>query len=348
MRSQTSGLDLLSEPAQGIGHVRATGPGSRFVEASLPPVGVILNPRSHRNRHVRMSDFDLPGVTTVTPRTKPEIAEALKRFADSRIGILAIGGGDGTVRDVLTRAAPIFGDNWPRIIVLPQGKTNALAIDLGVPSKWTLRSALEAARHGRTVVRHPLVVERRDGEVRSRFGFILGAGVFNPVIEAGQVAHRFGAFQSFAVGVTAVFGIIHALCGWGNGPWRKLYSMRLTDATSGQALPRSEHGERDARFLAAFTTLQQFPLGIRPFLEPEDSRPIRYFLIDAPLRRAVAMFPQIMFGRAGERLPELGMHRGAGVAFDVELAEGFILDGERFPPGSYCVSAGPAMPFVTP
>ena len=98
-----------------------------------PTVGVIYNPRSHRNLG---ADFDCglcPHVHIAQPRERGQLPLALAEFAERGIDLLVINGGDGTVRDVLTSGQAIFGDDWPAIAVLPKGKTNALTVDLGVP-----------------------------------------------------------------------------------------------------------------------------------------------------------------------------------------------------------------------
>lgn len=316
--------------------------------ASLPPVGVILNPRSHRNKGHEQEIIDDPRVFTAMPQSKTELEEALADFARREIGILAISGGDGTIRDVLTRAAPFFGDKWPQIIILPKGKTNALAIDLGLPAKWSLNQALAAAWKGRGTVRRPIVTDRIDADQRQRFGFILGAGVFNAAIEAGQVAHRFGAFQSFAVGMTAVFGVLQALFGFGTGPWRRPSAMQLLANGDRQELPRSPYGTAGTRFFAGFTTLTKFPVGLNPFPGKSNDREILYLVMDAPLRRAVAMVPPVLFGLYPSFLAEIGIHRGAVEELEMDLADSFILDGETFPAGKYRVSSGPELRFIVP
>ena len=321
--------------------------GTREYLAS-PLVGLIRNPRSHRNKG---HDAELAGRTDVMlaePATRSELEDALACFADAGIDMLAISGGDGTVRDVLTRGAPLFGEKWPFVAVLPQGKTNALALDIGVNARWTLDQAILAAKRGQFVARRPLVVEDGEGGQRDRWGFIFGAGVFNAAIDAGQVAHRFGAFQSFAIGVTALFGMAQALFGFGRSPWRNLSVMDFTEATSGNALPHSELGEAGKRFIAGFTTLRRFPLGMKLLAGVEDQGAIGYFLVDAPRRRALALVPAAAMGWHGPALARLGMHRGSGEAFDVVLDDGFILDGERFPAGAFRISAGPELLFVTP
>ncbi len=348
MADTSPGLSRLQNAASA--QEPSPGTGTRGVPGlgSLPPVGVILNPRSHRNKGHEQEIIDDPRVFTAMPRSKPELEDALADFARRGIGILAISGGDGTIRDVLTRAAPYFGDKWPEIIILPKGKTNALAIDLGLPSKWTLGQALEAARKGRSTARRPIVTDRIDAQQRQRFGFILGAGVFNAAIEAGQVAHRFGAFQSFAVAMTAVFGVVQALFGFGAGPWRRPSAMQLLANEDRQELPRSPYGKVGTRFFAGFTTLTKFPVGLKPFPDKSHDREILFLVMDAPLRRAVAMVPPVLFGHYPSFLPEIGIHRGAVEELEMDLADSFILDGETFPAGKYRVSSGPELRFIVP
>lgn len=323
------------------------GTGMRdFVTAPL--VGLVRNPRSHRNKG---HDAVLAGradVLLAEPRTRAELEQSLAHFVSAGIGMLAISGGDGTVRDVLTRGAPLFADKWPVISVLPQGKTNALALDLGIGSRPALDDAIAAAKRGQFVARRPIVVSDRDGAARDRWGFIFGAGVFNAAIDAGQVAHRFGAFQSFAIGVTAVFGMGQALFGFGRTPWRRLYRMAFTDVATGKSLPHSDPDRPDIRYIAGFTTLRRFPLGMKLLAGVEDEQPIGYFMVDAPRRRALALVPAAAMGRHGPSLARLGMHRGSGEAFDVVLDDGFILDGERFPSGVFRMAAGPELRFVVP
>ncbi len=326
---------------------QARGTGVRDL-VSTPLVGLVRNPRSHRNKGHDAALAGRADVLLAEPRTRAELEQSLARFAEAGIDMLAISGGDGTVRDVLTRGAPLFADKWPVIAVLPQGKTNALALDLGVGSRSALADAIAAARRGQFVVRRPIVVSDRDGAARDRWGFIFGAGVFNAAIDAGQVAHRFGAFQSFAIGVTALFGMGQALFGFGRTPWRQLYRMQFNEAATGRLLPHSDPARPDSRYIAGFTTLRRFPLGMKLLAGIEQGQSIGYFMVDAPRRRALALVPAAAMGRHGPSLTRLGMHRGSGEAFDVVLEDGFILDGERFPAGAFRMAAGPELRFVVP
>ena len=76
----------------------------------------------------RLAEKDLdcgvsPHVFVTQPGAREQLPEALADLAERGIDLLVINGGDGTVRDVLTSGASIFGEHWPTIAVLPKGKT---------------------------------------------------------------------------------------------------------------------------------------------------------------------------------------------------------------------------------
>ena len=312
----------------------------------VPLVGVIRNPRSHRNKgHLPELDGQ-PNILTASPPTRSELARVLSGFAERGIDLLAVDGGDGTVRDVLTCGAAAFGDHWPRLIVLPKGKTNALAVDLGLPNHWALSDALIAAVDGHLVERRPILVEQADGQGVPVLGYVFGAGIFTTATQDGQTAHKLGAFNSFAVALTAVAGVFQALFGLGASPWRTATGMRIYDAADGSEVPHSGHGRRDQRYAMAFSTLKRFPAGLNPFGRPRPG--IRYVLLDAPLRRVVALVPGLLMGWDRPAFQKLGVHRGAVDEALVDLDGSFILDGEAFPAGRYRLRLGPKIQFVAP
>lgn len=310
-----------------------------------PTIGVVRNPRSHRNRTARAQPIDDRRVHLVAPHSRDELARALAGFADRGVDLLVVDGGDGTVRDILSRGADVFGDKWPVLAILPKGKTNALAWDLGLPRQWSAAEAVKVWGSARIETRRPLLVERIEDGSKRAMGFILGAGVFNTAIEAGQVAHRFGAFQGFAVGVTAGWGILQVLFGFGSSPWRALAPIRVC-AGGEEELPRSAHGAEGRRFGIGMSSLGRFPPGLKPFGRTNGG--IHCLVLDAPLRRVMALIPSILMGAAYRFMPRVGIHRAVAEEYVLDLGEGFILDGEAFPPGRYRVREGPELRFLVP
>lgn len=312
--------------------------------AATPRVGVIFNPRSHRNRLVRDAAAALPNVIVASPAKRGELRGVLANFAEQGVECIAISGGDGTVRDVLTAGMPLFGDDWPLLAVVPAGKTNALNVDLGAPKHWTLEGVIAAIAEGGRVVRRPLVVRDCDdgGEL---VGFVLGAGLFTVAVSAGQDAHRLGAFDSLAIGATAVWGVLQALLGTDRNLWRRGAPMRIRLGHDARALPRTAKGDPDRRALLLVATLERFSFGMKPF---GDRAGLKLGVIDHPRRRLMAMIPAIACGWDGPWLEKAGLHRCETDRILLDLGGRFILDGEAFPEGRYEITQGPPLSFVVP
>jgi hypothetical protein len=308
---------------------------------AVPLVGVIRNPRSFRNKGLAPEQSAHAEVVTETTLKRRELFEVLARFASMGVDYIAIDGGDGTVRDVLTCGAPSFGDDWPPLIVLPKGKTNALACDLDLGMEWSLDRALERARAGSFARRRPLVIaEAGDPDARVQ-GFMLGAGVFTRCISLGQSAHRWGAFNALAVFVTTFWSLGQAFFAGNGNPWRQKTGIRLGDE-SGQPIA----GGEAERYLCLTSTLENFPMGLKPFGKPRPG--IKLAALDHPSRRSLLRIPQIAFGRKPAHPERLGYHWLWPDGFRIGLDDRFILDGEAFPAGEYTVSQGPELRFVVP
>lgn len=323
--------------------------GARRAPA-VPLVGIIRNPRSHRNKGIAPEMADCSNILTETPRTREDLYHTLAAFARRGIDYLVVDGGDGTVRDVLTCGAEIFGDSWPLLMILPKGKTNALTVDLGLPNHWSLTEAMAAAQKGRTVTRRPLRITSVDGDGHGAGciqGFILGTGAFALATEAGQEAHRRGAFNSFAVGLTILWTVIQVLFGRNGNPWRACMPTRLVDRHTGRDLPRSGPGADDERFMTISTTFEKFPLGIRPF--GRNVAPgLKLIVLDWPVRWVVMLIPAILFGLYGRFLARNGVQRFSANDIEIDIGGPFVLDGEAFPAGRYILDEGPQLTFVVP
>ena len=312
-----------------------------------PNVGVIYNPRSHGNQG---ADFDCgicPHVHIAKPGDRSALPDALADFAARGIDLLVINGGDGTVRDVLTCGASIFGDDWPAIAVLPKGKTNALTVDLGVPADWSLQSAIDAYEKGRRVKRRPIKVTPLNQDDTSRvLGFILGAGAFTTATNAGQSAHRLGAFNSMAVGVTMIWVVMQWLFASRANPWRRGSRMAIRLGAQKAPMAHSGHGDPDWRQLLFASTLEELPAGIKPFGPMRKG--LKLAVLDQISRRATLSVPSVLRGKTSPRLRERGIHQISVPHFSLAIDDPFILDGEAFPAGEYCISQGPELEFVAP
>jgi diacylglycerol kinase (ATP) len=311
-----------------------------------PTVGVIYNPRSHRNLG---ADFDCglcPHVHIAQPRERGQLPLALAEFADKGIDLLVINGGDGTVRDVLTSGQAIFGDDWPAIAVLPKGKTNALTVDLGVPDDWTLQDAIDALDQGRRVYRRPMTVAAATEPGKRVAGFILGAGAFTKATQAGQSAHKLGAFDSMVVAVTAMWALLQSLFATRGNAWRQGAKMRIGLGSTDAPMAHSGHGDPAMRQLLFASTLERLPAGIKPFGALKSG--LKLVAVDQISRRTTALVPLALMGKLRGSLRERGIHQLAASQFTLAIDDQFILDGEAFPAGEYRIEQGPELAFVAP
>ncbi|MCB2065890.1 MAG: hypothetical protein KDE15_04525 [Erythrobacter sp.] len=310
-----------------------------------PLVGLVRNVRSHRNARGGAPDALPDNVLLATPRLRSELPAILADLAAKRVDYIAIDGGDGTVRDVLTCGMGVFGDSWPTLIVLPSGKTNALGHDLGLPQDFTLDDALAAAASGTLVRRQPLVITQRDKADAQVCGFVMGAGAFNRAITLGQRSHKLGAFNAAVVGLTALWSVGQALFGSYSNPWRQGTRMRLRLA-DGSDLPHRGGLPSDERYMLFASTLERFPAGLDPFRGIDSA--LRLGVFDNPRRNLLLRFAAVARGTAGRKTRLLGFHSFGADVLDLDISDAFILDGEAFPAGSYRLSAGPKLRFVVP
>lgn len=339
---QFAKLPQDAEPASrqaGAPLVRAGG--------NAPRVGVIYNPRSHGNKGVDFDCDQSPQVHFAKPGDRSQLPEALAEFAKQGIDLLVINGGDGTVRDVLTSGATIFGEKWPAVAVLPKGKTNALTFDLGVPTGWTLQDAIDAFDDGSRVHRSAMEVTSLGETDKSRLlGFILGAGAFTTATTAGQSAHKMGAFNSMAVVVASVLGVCQWLFASRDNPWRKGAKMQIGLGPQDTALEHSGVGDPEWRQLVLASTLERLPGGVNPFGKARKG--LRLGVTDQISRKSIGIVLQMLRGQTPENISDKGFHQVSASQFTLRIEDSFIVDGEAFPPGDYLIVQGPELEFVAP
>src|SRR6476660_9047327 len=131
-------------------------PTGQVCAAAKPRVRIALlsNPRSTGNiaqlPRIREYCADHPDVFHYEVEDASQIGEAMRSIARVQPRVLAINGGDGTVQAALTELTNggHFGASPPPVAVLPSGKTNLIALDLGARGDpiQTLERLIELAR----------------------------------------------------------------------------------------------------------------------------------------------------------------------------------------------------------
>lgn len=296
-------------------------------------VGVIHNPRSHRNCGLATPPSS-KGVRVAAPATPDALTAEIARFAADRIDLLVVDGGDGTLRDVLGHAVGAFAA-LPPVAVVPHGKTNALAGDLGLPRGWSIGAAITAASKGRRAIRPTIAV--CDGDAAQRYGFVFGVGAFVDATRMADRAHRAGMIDNLAVGATLAGAVAKAVIGRGRQGSARMLTVAIDD----------DGGRTGSRFLTFASTLQRLPLGMRPFGAKGPG--LKVLDVDAPPRRLLSALPPVLAGREPAWLEDAGYRRRLAREVKIQGAKAFVLDGEIYPvSGGVTLRTGPEVVFVTP
>ena len=303
-------------------------------------VGVIHNPKARRNRDGRARLDAPPEALVAEVGAFDFLPKVLADFAEAGVELLVVDGGDGTVRDVLSRLPEAFGGRLPRLAILPSGKTNVLAKDLGARPGWTLRHALAAASggNGHIRTRTPMEVRWAGATSPPMRGFMFGAGAYVRATALAQDAHRRGLFDSVAVAVALAGAVVRTVAGRAGDPWRAgdRASLAIDDAPA-----------RDAdRLLVLASALENLPLGLRPFGPPRAG--VKLLEVDAPPIRLAAAAPGLAAGFNSAWLADHGYRRADVRRFTLKSEGDFVLDGEIYPGGDISVGTGPVFEFVTP
>jgi len=316
-----------------------TTPTRRGIEAVR--VGVISNPRSRRNQQgnpVHRRAGATPDMLVAEPATKDALAEALADFAARGVEMIVVDGGDGTVRDVLSAAPLAFGAALPPIAVIPSGKTNALALDLGIPWDWSAGDAQAALAAGRVTTRQPVEITGEDGVTHR--GFLFGASAFVRATDLAQRTHDIGACGGVAVGLSVLGAVLQTMFAGAANAWRKGERVRIVDMADGTT------GEHDL-YLLLGSTLRRLPIGLKPLGRAADG--LNILAVEAPPRLLALAVPAILAGHEGGWLARAGYHhRHAASPSRLTLPGGFVLDGESYAGGVYDVRAGEPITFVVP
>jgi diacylglycerol kinase family enzyme len=188
-------------------------------------VALLSNPRSTGNRSL------LPRVRSYCARQKDifhyevehvsQIGAAMRTIARVQPKVLIINGGDGTVQAALTEMfnGGHFGDAPPPVAVLPNGKTNLIAYDLGAGGDpiAALERALEIARSDLDphIVRRELI-SLSDGSPTGKrvVGMVLGgAGLADTMLFCRHNIYPLGLPTGFAHALTFVAALVAIVIG---------------------------------------------------------------------------------------------------------------------------------------
>lgn len=296
-----------------------------------PRIGIISNPRSSSHR---AGQAGLAEAAARLPHAAPESREALgaalAQFAADGVEVVAVHGGDGTLREVLSALPRAWAGPIPAIAPLPAGRTNLAAHTLGYPASGQredptgLRRLLAAAAQGRLRRQARPVLEVSGAGAAPMRGLLFGAAAFTRAVGLAEGRlHRHGLMDNAVVGMTGVMMAVQALAG------RGAFGRALRRGTAMQVARDNETATTGPRFILLATTLDRLMLGLWPFWGGGEGA-IRVLDVAAPPQRLGAGLWSLL-RRRPPALP--GWHSSRADTLRIGLQEGFVLDGETFQPG---------------
>lgn len=191
-------------------------PCSALPWKSRARIALLSNPRSTGNiaqlPRIRAYCAEHPDLFHYEVEDASQIGEAMKSIARVRPKVLVINGGDGTVQAVLTELTNggHFADAPPPVAVLPSGKTNLIALDLGARGEpvETLERLIELARGDQlalyTVARELIALRRNGADDVPVIGMFLGgAGLADTMLYCRDKIYPLGLPNGVSHGITA-------------------------------------------------------------------------------------------------------------------------------------------------
>jgi hypothetical protein len=262
-----------------------------------------------------------------------QIGAALRTIARVKPRVLVINGGDGTVQAALTEIyhGGHFGDQPPPVAVLPNGKTNLIALDLGASGDpiAALERVMELTRDGAGLAEHIVVRELialSDGEPSSRpvLGMFLGgAGLADSILYCRQKVYPLGlpnGFSHFLTFFAVLFSLIFGVRAAFLPPRPKPLTVSLM-----------RDGALQGRFvLLIVTTLQRLLLGASAATEGVRRGGLQLMVVE---QRPIALLRAVvagLFGKLGRsRMAGVHLENGSEIRIEGDRSS-VILDGELF------------------
>ena len=303
--------------------------------ASRPRIALLSNPKSTGNiaqlPRIRAYCADHPDLFHYEVEHADQIGEAMKVIARVRPKVLAINGGDGTVQAALTELhnGGHFGDEPPPVAVLPSGKTNLVAIDLGARGDpiEALERLIEVAQGDLEpyIVTRELIALRRGGDTEDRpvIGLFLGgARLAETMLYCREKIYPLGLPNSVAHVIAAFAGFMKLFLGLKADflpPDTKPLSLSLSD----------DRDQLHGRFsLLMVTTLEKVLMSMH--LGDRRQGALKLLAVEDRPDTVLGAFVASVAGRLGRRRMR-GVHfeQADEIVISGDSSE-LILDGETF------------------
>ncbi len=297
----------------------------------MPVIALLSNPRSTGNLailpQVRSFVAAHPNIFHYEVEDVSEVPEALRTIARMKPMVLAINGGDGTVQAALTELhlGGHFDGRIPPVAVLPNGKTNLIALDLGAQGDalGALRQLVRIASDGmdpHVVHRQLIALTTGQDNTRPVLGMFLGgAGLASIILFCREKIYPLGLpnwLSHFLAAVAMVFGVVLGI----KATW-------LPGRNDRMRLTRGD-GRQEGNFMVVMvTTLERIALNIRP---NGIGGTLKMMAIEQNPITMIRIAFEVLIGRLGNRSIG-GLHLEGGETIRIEGGRpSVVMDGEIF------------------
>ena len=190
----------------------------------MASVALLSNPRSTGNRallpRVRAYCARNPDIFHYEVEEFDQIPDAMRTIARVAPKVIIINGGDGSVQSALTElhGGKHFGETPPPVAVLPNGKTNLIALDLGAQGDplEALARIVELAQADLAphIVHRELIALSDGGDSRPVLGMFLGgAGLADSILFCRTKIYPLGLPNGISHLLTALAVIVSVILG---------------------------------------------------------------------------------------------------------------------------------------
>ena len=297
-----------------------------------PRVALLSNPRSTGNiaqlPRIRAFCAEHPDVFHYEVEHAHQIGDAMRTIARVKPKLLVINGGDGTVQAALTELhnGGHFAGDAPPVAVLPSGKTNLIAMDLGIHGDpvTSLERLIELARSGldsSLVAREMIALSWSDTGDKPVIGMFLGgAGLADIMLYCRNRIYPLGLPNGISHAITAVAVVLRQVVG--------LKSRFLPPEPQHLKVLTRSGGAFSGKFaLLAVTTLEKLLLSGE--LGTQGGGPLKFVAVEQRPGSLLGAFLASLRGRLG-RTKLTGVHVEEADEISIEGDSSVILDGETF------------------
>jgi diacylglycerol kinase family enzyme len=293
-------------------------------------VALLSNPHSTGNRallpQVRAYCARHPDIFHYEVESVTQIPDAMRTIARVQPKVIVINGGDGSVQAALTElhGGRYFGEAPPPVAVLPNGKTNLIALDLGAQG-----DPLEALARIVDVAQSdlaPHIVQRElialsEGDSKPVLGMFLGgAGLADSILYCRHKIYPLGLPNSISHVLTALAVIVTVVLG--------IRAAFLPPRPTEVRVSLKRGGQFSGRFtLLIVTTLEKLLLGSRA---EGGAGHLKLMAVEqGPSNLARALLASLRGRLGARRLEGVHIEQGDEIEIDGERSN-VILDGELF------------------